>query len=640
MHELCYFVLVCGINLELTNGTSQVEIPRFVRSRSFLTHRGPDSHSEIFIWNGELGLGFNRLSIIDLSPNSMQPMTLEDGSLSLIFNGEIYNYLEIRSQLQNIGHIFRSGGDAEVILKAFQQWGLSSFDKFNGMWALAIVDNAQKKIFICRDRFGVKPLYYFKTPSSIVIASEIKAFAAYESFNYSLNSQFLNSGHLNPQNSSFTIFQDVRSVLPGHFIELRQDDMTMVQKRWWKTEVGTIQGKTNYLEQKEALRETIRESVRIRLRSDVPVALSLSSGIDSALVAMFASELTDGDIVAYCQGNSQDEALDEYEGSKQNAHALGIPLKKTNLPLPLDASLLLDSIFALDGSSFFGPGIYSHYENIRSDGIKVILEGHGGDELFGGYSSYYQELAQYHLLNGRLFKWNMAHNTYRQMNGLIDGSDSMYYLFRQLPIQLSHAAESKMRSSLRRLLKENKQDTTSLKLEHDILKSEIKNQTKLLSYTDALLYREFHYGTLAPILCNFDKLSMAHGLEVRSPLLDWRTVQMAFCIPGDAKLNLQLSKKILRDLLPQDMPAEIKQNKRKRGFTGYSLWLANSEVEELCLDTIHSEEFLDQEAWNGKTIKENVVNSFSAQDFTSIMQNWGYIQTAIFVRQMKSQAVA
>ena len=226
------------------------------------------------------------------------------------------------------------------------------------------------------------------------------------------------------------------------------------------------------------------------------------------------------------------------------------------------------------------------------------------------------------------------------MNGLIDGSDSMYYLFRQLPIQLSHAAESKMRSSLRRLLKENKQDTTSLKLEHDILKSEIKNQTKLLSYTDALLYREFHYGTLAPILCNFDKLSMAHGLEVRSPLLDWRTVQMAFCIPGDAKLNLQLSKKILRDLLPQDMPAEIKQNKRKRGFTGYSLWLANSEVEELCLDTIHSEEFLDQEAWNGKTIKENVVNSFSAQDFTSIMQNWGYIQTAIFVRQMKSQAVA
>ncbi|HVG98190.1 MAG TPA: asparagine synthase (glutamine-hydrolyzing) [Chloroflexota bacterium] len=500
-----------------------------------IAHRGPDA--EGFLLDGPVALASRRLAIIDLSAAGRQPLFNEDGSVGIVYNGELYNFQDLRRDLVSRGHRFRSATDTEVIVHAYEEFGADCVRQFNGMFAFAVWDRRRSTLFLARDRFGVKPLYYARVDGVLAVASEIKAFFALPGFRVDVDPEALVE-YFTFQNilSDRTLFRGVRLLPPGATLTVRPDGTTAIERYWqFQFAPGADRGEAYYV---SGVRERFEEAVRRQLMSDVPVGSYLSGGMDSGAICAVASRqiphlhtFTGGFNTA---GVAGDEALsDERAAAESMAVAMGTEHYQM-LVQPGDMPRVMpDLIWHLEDLRV-GSSYHNYYvARLASRFVKVVLAGAGGDELFGGYPWRYRHAAP--------------------ATGRAD-FERRYAAF--WSILLPDAARTAFFGGTLAAVARGFSATEAV--------SDVMAGAAAESPLDlALTFEARSY--LQGLFVVEDRLSMAHSLESRVPFLDNDLVDFACAIPAHHKVGDGSSKRVLRAAMRGLIPDHI-LTARKQGF--------------------------------------------------------------------------
>jgi asparagine synthase (glutamine-hydrolysing) len=522
-----------------------------------LRHRGPDDAG--YYLDRNFGLAFRRLSIIDLTSAGHQPMSNADGTLWLVFNGEIYNYRELRVQLRECGHTFRSQCDSEVILHAYEEFGESCLERFNGMFAFAIWDTRRRSLWLARDRLGVKPLFYVFDADRFVFASEIKALREYAGVGLRANpraiAQYLRIGHsIDDQ----TWFEGVHKLLPGHSARLTRDADFRLCSYW--DPVERYRAPTEAADYPERIRGLLSDSVRLRLRSDVPVGAHLSGGLDSSSVVALMSTHGQGPVHTFSGAFAEGGEYDERQFIRQVVQQYAtvhheVEPRASQLP-----EVLPRLIWHLDEPTA-GPGFVPQFfvcALSAEHGVKVVNGGQGGDELFGGYVKYLQ------LYLGQLLNESARR---RRPADLATIASQAPLLMRQA-WSLRRAAIVGSRYYIRKRGGAVYHPRFSACLDR-------YEPRPARAIGDPLLdemYNDLRYY-LPALLHNEDRTSMAVSIESRIPFLDYRVVELAASIPPRDKLRNGELKYQLRRAMRDVLPAMVVDRRDKRGFpTPIDVW--------------------------------------------------------------------
>ena len=522
----------------------------------------------------DLVLGFRRLSILDLSPAGHQPMGNEDGSLWILHNGEIYNYVEIRKELERMGHRFITQTDTEVILHAYEEWGTDCLKRFNGMWAFAILDLKKNKIFCARDRAGVKPFYYTFNGQRFVFASEIKALLALDEIAPQPNDQivadYLFSGVIDHTQETF--FKNIYQLRGGEYL-LFEKNRVMV-KSYWDIEPKEVRltKESDYVEQ---FYELLEDSIRLRLRSDVPVGTCLSGGLDSSSIVCLANKLMfDGQIIdPKLVGQRQktfsscfeNHAYDERGFIKLVIDQTGAD-KNYVFPEAENLSKDLTKLIWHQEEPFGSTSIYAQWNVMKLAkelNVTVLLDGQGGDELLAGYIPAFYHLFASLLRRGHLGRFVKELNEFRTKHGM---------RLPQLSIGMISALISpRGKFNLRRMTKNGIEWANK-----DFLRHYLRPFTGSNKFKDTLnnyLYQAFRFVALPGLLHYEDRNSMAFSLEARLPFLDFRLVEYLFSLPPEQKIGKGVSKVVLRNAMKGILPEEVRNRKDKMGFaTPEDIW--------------------------------------------------------------------
>ena len=378
---------MCGIN-GIVYGNTNPEISEIFQMNKAIKHRGPDDEGVLKFQNTILG--HVRLSIQDLSDKGKQPMS-NDERYWIIYNGEIYNFKEIKKELQSLGHKFFSKTDTEVILNSYKEWGVKSFDKFNGMWAFAILDKKKSELILSRDRYGVKPCYYYFNKKKFIFSSEIKGiYSSNSDINFDQNKIIYSEKYL--EGVSSTNFENVYTVPPGSYFKIDIQKLTISKLRWWYGLKNIPEININFRQSKEKLKDLLFEATNLRLVSDVKISNSLSGGIDSAIIFSILNKLDHNEKVDLnpfiYQGDNItfDQAIDLTKF--YNRQSKIINKVETNF-INLSDSL----------SSIEIPQTYFNqleiYKKQKANNFKISIDGHGADECLGGYSKDLQLFPKY-----------------------------------------------------------------------------------------------------------------------------------------------------------------------------------------------------------------------------------------------------
>jgi len=541
---------MCGIAgiVNLRNGpVEQAEIRKLTDQ---LAHRGPDGAGYWFSAEGHVALGHRRLAIIDPGPGGYQPMASADGRHVIVYNGEIYNFLELRKELEAVGEKFRSDSDTEVILAAWRNWREGMLLRFNGMWALAIFDTETGEMFLARDRFGIKPLLYALTPERFVFASELRALVQSELIKTSLDADVARRLMLDAfsvEGSERTLRREVQRLQAGHFMWLRDGKRTI--GRWWRTVDHLPEIPKTEAERVERFSELFRSAVALRMRSDVPIGTCLSGGFDStAVICEMAQHARDGmgprDSAAWRHAfvaAFSGAANDERPMAEQAAKWAGVAPTIVEIGR-YDATSEIDRILDDNDDVYISlpSAAWLVYRELAKHKVLVSLDGHGADELMGAYRQEGQSLA-YYLRNSlaRLSSGSPTLTRWADVSRAMTMKGRGYYFLRgglsKMPPQFALVGAS----------------------------------DALPPHWDALnrrLYHMFHGTVLPTILRNFDRVSMAHGVEVRMPFMDWRLVTYTMALPGASKSSDTHTKWIARRAMQGRMPEDIRMGRRKIGF--------------------------------------------------------------------------
>lgn len=566
-----------------------------------LHHRGPDDKG--YESGAGWGFGFRRLSILDLSPLGHQPMHSPDGRFVLVFNGEIYNYVELREALERAGEEFRSGSDTEVLLRLLMYHGPDALQKLNGMFALAFIDTHERKFLIARDRLGVKPLYYHTPPGSLRFGSELKALLAWPDAPRELDPtaalEYFALDYL-PNNRS--IFKGYRKVPPGHFIYGSLDHPDQAQPTcYWRLSLNPDGGDSTLSEpQLEELSDLLANATQIRLRSDVPVGIFLSGGIDSGLTAALAARsLADAPPLALTVGFS-DRQFDETALARATAERTGlehrvIMMRPSSLGDVDRLAWFYDEPFA-DASAL---PTFALCE-AASEHATVFISGDGGDEAFGGYERY---------ITAERHQW---------LTGLPSfATHAIAGLTHLLPM-LSRARFRILRSSLPdagfAATFHSHPDDPAL---HTVLGPRLRPlasdagaslwQAWQRSRGQSLLTRQqaLDYALYLPddVLVKMDRASMAHSIEVRSPFLDYRVVEWAARLPRATLVNTRVGKLPLRALAQRLLPQDV-EGGAKRGF-GVPLksWFRAPDGQQFLRQRLFSDAAKQRELWDSAGVE-------------------------------------
>ncbi|MCI4670284.1 MAG: asparagine synthase (glutamine-hydrolyzing) [Bacteroidia bacterium] len=585
-----------------------------------LAHRGPDQYNFFSGDEGKLGLGHRRLSILDLSEAGRQPMTSPRKKLTMVFNGEVFNFVELKAQLEQKGFSFSTNTDSEVILAAYEYWGIDCLKKFNGMWALAIWDEDEKSLFLARDRFGIKPLYYYQDDARLLFASESQAFWRMGGIPRKIDEKLLNFALQRPNEldgRGLTIFEDIFQLLPGHFALLRPGER-MVQKRWYNILEERIEVNENYPEQQEKFRELFEDACRIRLRADVNLATALSGGVDSTAVFSMVHKLGKGKVgldrlpedwqkafVATFPGTPVDEKrFAEKVVAHFNSQAEYLVPNHQELPSKIvSTTKLFDAISSTPILS-----ITPVYAAMREQGIAVSLDGHGVDEMLYGYRQMvYDALSYYNALGrkdqvGEIGKvltqleaeekradyWNNFEQQY------LKGGRLSAVLGKVKQRILSFGGNKNVEAPVESPIWSESIDWDYI--ESKIPKADLYNFSSKNSL-DQLVYTEFFQTTLPALLRNFDRASMFSGLEIRMPFMDYRLVEYAFSLPMESKLGGGFTKRILRDSMKGIMPEEIRTRTYKLGVGAPIVNWLSGPMKEMAQDVLHSQDFQESPFW-------------------------------------------
>jgi asparagine synthase (glutamine-hydrolysing) len=535
-----------------------------------IRHRGPDD--EGFHIKDNVALGHRRLSIIDLA-HGHQPISDENKSLTIVYNGEVYNFFELRTELINRGHSFTTQSDTEVVLKAYKEWGPACLDKFNGMFALAIWDDRNKSLFLARDRFGKKPLYYATFGKTFIFASELKSLYKHPEVKMDVDrlalGKYLAHDYIP---SPSTIIKGICKLEPGHYLLLKDGDLT--KRRYWDFHFNVDpHRKSNFELTKNIFLELLRESVRKRLISDVPLGVFLSGGIDSsAVVAMMSTLMDPSDIKTFSIG-FKEKSYDEADSAslvarhfKTDHHVKIVDgdMMMEVLPKILD---IIDEPFA--DSSIIPTYLVSAFTR---EHVTVALGGDGGDELFMGYPSFVaHRLASFYDVLPRPLK-KLAEISPKILPG---GSNYLSLQFKAMRFLRGVNCPGPIRHQTwigsfppdeQRLLFRDSQDQ-ALFDPRNIYSESIAHFDNFKDISDLDKVEYLYIKTYLPddILTKVDRASMATSLEVRAPFLDKEMGDFAGTVPNELKLKGLRTKHIMKEALKGLLPDEI-INKKKHGF--------------------------------------------------------------------------
>lgn len=580
---------MCGITGIITYSLNEQKANECLKlMNNAISHRGPDAEG---IWNDKnVFLGHRRLSIIDVSPSSNQPMISNDGKLVIIYNGELYNYKELKFELQRaqqgaMPYVFRTGSDTEVILAAFKRWGIDCINRFNGMFAFAIYDLEKKETYIVRDRLGVKPLYYHQKNNSLIFSSEIRSLLSSGLVDKQIDSAALTE-YIQYQtvHAPLTIVQDVFMLMPGHYARISGTDFDI--KCWWNVKDkanSEPREKKEYKVVCDEVNELLSKSVERRLVADVPFGAFLSGGIDSsAIVGLMSKSSTEQVNTFSVTFNEQDFT----EAPYSDLIAKRFNTKHHEIKLSVNDFLndLPEALNAIDHPSGDGPNSYVVSKATKNAGITMALSGLGGDELFGGYEVFNRAIAikQKAWMNAvpRMFrtmgagimnkKTIAAEKKASFLTKPILNFDYFYPLSRSVyndtQVQLLSGINQLPFNPVYKAVRTLNTDERN----HLISKC---SQAEITTYMQNVLLRDA------------DQMSMAVALEVRVPFLDYKLVEYVLALEDKHK-SLLSPKKLLTDSLKDLLPDEI-VNRKKMGFVlPWKHWLKN-ELKSFCEQNLH-----------------------------------------------------
>lgn len=549
---------MCGIFGFVGNITRELALT----CTNMLAHRGPDGCA---LWEGNgVSLGHRRLSILDLSDAGAQPMSSADGRYHITYNGEIYNFIEIRKELRDRGHRFVSDSDTEVLLAAFVEWREKCLSKFNGMWAFAIWDSIEHSLFISRDRFGKKPFFYTTADAGFAFASEMKALLPVM-HDVRPNRQLVRAAATDfkcfrYEHTEETLVEGIHRFPAGHYGWLCNGRLQL--SRWWCTLDHVPAVPEKYEEQVEAFRDLFIDACKLRMRSDVPVGTALSGGLDSSATISVMAHISE---TAMDERSSADwqhafvacfpgTFLDESRYARMVTDHLGINATFIDID-PLAALDQLEKYIYLFEDLYITAPIpfMMTYGAMRQENVRVTIDGHGADELFAGYTFDYINALKDAGLNLKSAKSILRAYCSAHSNSDAKSIPSAARTF------MSWHAGNIARTILKRGI-------SSLDDNHP--------EWKRLDMLSKVLYVSTHETVLPTLLRNYDRYSMANGVEIRMPFMDHRIVSFATSLPWTSKIRGGFSKAIIRDAVAPFMPHEIAYRKSKIGFnTPFVEWL-------------------------------------------------------------------
>ena len=600
---------MCGISGVWHFNNQPIDVESVERATRRLRHRGPDDEGYLLVNTGidrtvlcagsdttpelelppvmqfkdewfDLGLGFRRLSILDLSPAGHQPMQSADGKCWIIYNGEIYNYVELREELARLGFQFRTGTDTEVILTAYGYWGLDCLSHFTGMWSFAIWDREKRRLFLARDPFGIKPLYYFNADGRFIFASEIKALLQHRDVGRRANPprlyEYLRSGLTDYGEE--TLFEGIKQLGAAQYLVINADAPGDLQiNRYWQIDF-TQELDISFAEAAGRLRELFLESVKIHLRSDVRVGAALSGGIDSSAIvtAMRAIDpQLDLHTFSYI---AEDPKVSEEHWVDIVAKAAHAELHKVQ-PTPEELVADLDNLIETQDEPFGSTSMYAQYRVFRlarENGVTVMLDGQGADELLAGYRMYLAMRMASMLRRGKLLA---ANRLLKQASGLPDNKSlSGLNLLANAGGVLFPNRFQMVRTLVKRSLGSNGASTSWLD-EQWFLDRGVVPRKSPKAHTPMMLQEQL-YETLTessvPMLLRYeDRNSMAHSIESRVPFLTAGLAEFILALPEDYIIASDgTSKSVFRQAMRGLVPDAILNRRDKIGFaTPEKRWL-------------------------------------------------------------------
>lgn len=564
---------MCGI-LGYFSEISHVEILK--ENIWKLKHRGPDAENIFF--NGDIGFGFRRLSIIDLE-NGSQPMTSLCSGSVLVFNGEIYNYKDLRLTLKSKGHSFRTKSDSEVIIHAYEEWGLESFSHLDGMFAIAIWDSKNKSLVLARDPLGKKPLHFtILSDKTLWFSSEIKPLLDLQNSKKinitSLELYFLTDSTLGPE----TIIENIQRVPPGSYMLFRKDAMVRSETFWTPVIHNKNQTHDQVLNEYESL---LNSSVNRRLQSDVPVGIFLSGGIDSTLIASKVSSIGATEFSSYT-AKFDSPTYDESSFAKNNSKILGFNHNEINIQSRkgLEYLELIDKSIdePINDPAIIPLLLLSKFA--QSNNTKVILSGDGGDEIFFGYSTFtlHHMFRSYPLLPKVLNHVRFLKSYVKSSEKYMSTGLKIERLFKGLPYVNPYLSDISWRGAvfqddLNRLLGRNSGVKTAS--EHYLEKINlILAELPDLDFEQKLSWIYLRTYLLNTVLVKVDRASMSQGVEVRSPLLDPHLIEFGLNLSSDYRTGKHKNKGLLKELIPSNIMKNIPRTKHGMGVPTAS-WLKN-----------------------------------------------------------------
>lgn len=592
---MCGIAVICELSGKPADATT---LERMTQS---LVHRGPDDSGHYL--DGSIGLGFRRLSILDLSPAGHQPMVSDDGRFVLVFNGEIFNYVELRRELSSLGHQFHSTGDSEVLLNAYRQWGTDCLAKLNGMWAFIVYDRTQHRLFGSRDRFGVKPLFMHRQRDRVLFASEIKAIRASGLYrggvNWKVASRFLIEGDLDGRGESF--YAGIDPIPPGSAFEL---NLGGAWKSWMYWDLDRVSA-TEVQDPAREFADLFEDAMQLRMRSDVPVGVCLSGGLDSTSIIcamarqrMVSNQSAFKPLQAFCY------MAKEFDESRYIADTLAVTNAELSElqthPQELWQSVRRMLWYQDEPVHTMTAAVGFQLMNlVATHGIRVVLNGQGADETIGGYFSFFSDYWRELLLCGRLREARAEIQAYSRVHGgspvHILKEASLRLLATSLHnVSLYHAMADKRHAWKVRRHPWFTQDLTS--------HFPVEGRARGVNNLNDVLKRSVTDTPLPLYLRIEDRNSMAHSVEVRLPFLDYRLVSFLFGLPAHWKVRGPWNKFILREAMRGRIPESVRVRPDKMGFpTSGQKWFAHDLYEPMA-DLLASRAVRERGIYNVQTV--------------------------------------
>jgi asparagine synthase (glutamine-hydrolysing) len=632
---------MCGIAGVLAFDTTPVTEQDIAAMNRWLDHRGPDSSGIHIEADHGLGLGHTRLAVMDPTPAGHQPMAYGDDRYWITYNGEVYNFLEIRETLEELGHRFRGDSDTEIVIAAFAEWGAESQHRLNGEWAFCVWDREARRLFLSRDRFGVKPLYYYFDGQRFAFASELKAFLGLPWLTLEFDPIGTSNAIANIQaaeGTETTLFSNIKRLPGDHCLHLATDGSPRIE-RWWRTLDHLVEIHPDPRRQAERLRELLFDACTLRMRSDIPMGSAVSGGLDSAAVHAAMAHINAEGGSRPRQANSWDRAVvcrlpgwDEENASIaedviRDAGTQGVfhDLR------PEDALDRLDDlIFHFEQTAPVPVGQWILYKGLRENDVLVSMEGHGADEAFAGFrdNPKIALLDSVQKMHGYLDAMNRVGV---RSNSEVPKGD-LFTLVQQLPndpveLMVGHYPGSDM---LR---------TAPQPYDYSIWQEDAADLAELDALT-RILYLQFHCSRTPWILHDFEMASMANGVETRAPFLDWRLICYGFSLPAEAKIREGLTKFPVRNAMKGYMPESARTRPTKVGFPlPLYAWLKDA-LKSYVFDTAASRSFLESPFWDGPALRGHIETCYANGSYGHLRILWTFIQTHRLMELFRAQAAS